>query len=65
MAKNIKRYWREVGWDMIVLSSGKKLELSGEIVPLTFNIPQEQSLFIEEFIHNTNKTWIFKPAGKS
>lgn len=65
MAKNIKKYQREYPRESITLANGEKLILQGDIIPITFLLPQEQGLFLEEFIKNPNKQWIFKPAGKS
>jgi hypothetical protein len=35
-----------------------------DILPYTFILPNEYSLFIEEF-HRQDSTWIVKPSNKS
>jgi tubulin polyglutamylase TTLL1 len=34
-------------------------------VPVTYILPADYSLFVEEFRRTPNCTWIMKPAGKS
>jgi tubulin polyglutamylase TTLL9 len=36
-----------------------------DFFPLTYNMPGEYSLFVEEFKRNPNTIWIMKPIGKS
>lgn len=40
-------------------------ELPAEWVPTTFVLPNDYSLFVEEFRKNPNTTWIAKPTGKA
>mmetsp|Transcript_41192 Transcript_41192/g.131825 ORF Transcript_41192/g.131825 Transcript_41192/m.131825 type:complete len:290 (+) Transcript_41192:167-1036(+) len=58
MVKNIKRYRKEL----------EKEGYDGEImdfVPVTFTLPSDYSLFVEEFRRYSHSTWIMKPAGKA
>ena len=36
-----------------------------DFVPLTFSLPADYSLFVEEFRRVPNSTWIMKPTGKA
>lgn len=59
IVKNIKRYRRELEKE----ARGDSALL--DFLPLTFVLPQDYSIFIEEF-HKCNKTtWIVKPSGAS
>lgn len=44
---------------------GTKMELANNIIPQTYILPSEYSLFVEEFTKNQSRKWIFKPAGKA
>ena len=35
-----------------------------DFIPLTFMLPADYNLFVEEFRKNPNTTWIMKPCGK-
>lgn len=48
-----------------MLEKGVKMELRNDFIPSTFLLPTEYSLFIEEFTRNSDKKWIFKPAGSA
>ena len=63
LVKNIKRFKGEM--EIVTLHSGEKLELNQEIIPTTFILPLEYSLFLEEFTKSQHKKWILKPAGRS
>lgn len=60
MVKNMKRFKKN-------LEKEGKLEEAAEVdfYPLTYNMPGEYSLFVEEFKRNPNNVWIMKPIGKS
>jgi tubulin polyglutamylase TTLL9 len=60
MIKNMKRYKKN-------LEKEGKLDEAQEVdfFPLTYNMPGEYSLFVEEFKKNQNTVWIMKPIGKS
>ena len=67
MAKNIKRYRREMEKENNPIADkdehGNYLHL--DIIPQTYNLPGDYSIFVEEFKRNPNTTWIMKPNGKS
>jgi tubulin polyglutamylase TTLL9 len=60
MIKNMKRYKKN-------LEKEGKMDEAAEVdfFPLTYNMPGEYSLFVEEFKKNQNTVWIMKPIGKS
>ncbi|CAD7702065.1 unnamed protein product [Ostreobium quekettii] len=58
MVKNLKRYQKQVkkeGGDTAAL----------DFMPTTYMMPQDYSLFVEEFRRSTNVAWIMKPACKA
>ena len=60
MVKNLKRYKKTLEKD------GKTEEsLEVDFFPLSYNMPGEYSLFVEEFKKNLTIVWIMKPIGKS
>jgi tubulin polyglutamylase TTLL1 len=67
MVKNIKRYRKELEKDNSPLAekdeNGNYKYL--DIIPQTYILPGDYSIFAEEFKRNTNDMWIMKPAGKS
>ena len=63
LVKNIKRLKGE--GDIVTVSGNRKFELRPDIIPPSYILPQEYSLFIEDFSRTQHKKWIFKPAGKS
>ncbi|KAG5442882.1 putative tubulin polyglutamylase ttll1 [Clonorchis sinensis] len=67
MAKNIKRYRRELEKEGNPLAAkdetGRYLYL--DFIPVTYLIPQDYNLFTEEFKRNPTLTWILKPSGKA
>lgn len=38
---------------------------SQDFIPTTYMLPQDYSLFVEEFRRTSNTTWIMKPACKA
>lgn len=74
MVKNIKRYRKELEKEALA-SAGLERGSSGalrvatlealDFVPLTFSLPADYSLFVEEFRRAPNSTWIMKPTGKA
>ncbi|MGH0170285.1 UNVERIFIED_CONTAM: hypothetical protein FKN15_059004 [Acipenser sinensis] len=67
MIKNIKRYRRELEKEGSPLAekdeNGKYIYL--DFVPVTFMLPADYNLFVEEFRKNPSSTWIMKPCGKA
>ncbi len=58
MVKNLKRYQKTMkkeGVDPAVL----------DFVPITYMLPQDYNLFVEEFRKQPNTTWIMKPTSRS
>jgi tubulin polyglutamylase TTLL1 len=56
MVKNIKRYVKE---------QGKGDASAMDFVPVTYLLPADYTLFVEEFRRNPNAMWIMKPTGRS
>ncbi|KAM7536645.1 hypothetical protein Aperf_G00000083650 [Anoplocephala perfoliata] len=67
MVKNIKRYRKQLAKALDPIAAtdeqGKFIHL--DIIPTTFLLPQDYSLFIEEFKRNPRTTWIIKPSAKA
>ncbi|RQM22868.1 hypothetical protein B5M09_008243 [Aphanomyces astaci] len=58
MVKNIKRYKKEAEKDPALV---EKLDF----IPVTYTLPGDYSLFVEEFRRNPNVMWIMKPCSKA
>ncbi|XP_022105734.1 probable tubulin polyglutamylase TTLL1 isoform X2 [Acanthaster planci] len=67
MVKNIKRYRKELDKEGSPLAekdeNGKYIHL--DFIPVTFLLPADYNLFVEEFRKNPSSTWIMKPTGKA
>uniref|UniRef100_A0A3B3BH90 Tubulin tyrosine ligase-like family, member 1 n=1 Tax=Oryzias melastigma TaxID=30732 RepID=A0A3B3BH90_ORYME len=67
MIKNIKRYRKDLEKESSPLAekdeNGKYIYL--DFVPVTFMLPADYNLFVEEFRKNPSSTWIMKPCGKA
>ncbi|XP_072915419.1 polyglutamylase complex subunit TTLL1-like isoform X2 [Hemitrygon akajei] len=67
MVKNIKRYRKELDKEGSPLAekdeNGKYIHL--DFVPVTFMLPADYNMFVEEFRRNPCSTWIMKPCGKA
>lgn len=65
MVKNIKRYKKDTEKNNDPISekddNGNYVYL--EIVPQTYILPADYTLFVEEFWKSTTGTWIMKPSG--
>ena len=60
MIKNLKRYKKSLE------KEGRSEEAHEmDFFPITYNMPGEYSLFVEEFKKYPNSVWIMKPIGKS
>jgi tubulin polyglutamylase TTLL1 len=65
MYKNIKRYYRDPSnSNEKVLNSRGNLRL-WDCVPITYSVPSDMSLFVEEFKRHPGGTWIVKPTNRS
>lgn len=58
MVKNVKRYQKQVKKE-----GGDCSEL--DFIPTTYMLPQDYSLFVEEFRRSNSMTWIMKPACRA
>ncbi|XP_041472097.1 probable tubulin polyglutamylase TTLL1 [Lytechinus variegatus] len=67
MVKNIKRYRKDLEKEGSPLAEkdeqGKYMHL--DFIPVTFLLPADYNLFVEEFRKNPSSTWIMKPTGKA
>lgn len=58
MVKNIKRYMKDMARD-------SSLPPIPDFVPVTYLLPADYTLFVEEFRRNPNAMWIMKPTSRS
>jgi tubulin polyglutamylase TTLL1 len=65
--KNIKRYRKDLEKEGNPLAErdeiGRYVHL--DFVPLTFLLPADYNIFVEEFRKNPSSAWIMKPTGKA
>lgn len=59
MVKNLKRYEKEMA------RTDAALAATLDFYPVTFLLPNDYSLFAEEFRKHPNSAWILKPTGKA
>jgi tubulin polyglutamylase TTLL1 len=62
MVKNMKRYFKEVNRDPSLLGTCPPPQ---EFVPVTYLLPADYTIFVEEFRRNPNALWIMKPTSRS
>ncbi|XP_053607885.1 polyglutamylase complex subunit TTLL1-like [Plodia interpunctella] len=75
LVKNIKRYRKELEKECHPLADKTEVKLSNghvtyrylylDLIPLTFVLPSDYNLFVEEYRRCPQMTWIMKPCGKS
>lgn len=75
LVKNIKRYRKELEKDSNPLAEKTEVKLpSGQVItrylyldfiPVTFVLPSDYNMFVEEYRKFPQTTWILKPCGKS
>lgn len=66
MAKNIKRYRREIEKENgVSLANSRAMGGADDFLPQTYILPQDYSIFLDDFNRHPGKRWIVKPAGKS
>lgn len=58
MVKNIKRYLKDLARDPNAI-------IPPDFVPVTYMLPADYTLFVEEFRRNPNTMWIMKPTSRS
>lgn len=68
LVKNIKRYRKDLEREGNFLAEradgpGKYLYL--DFIPVTFVLPADYNMFVEEYRKSPQSTWIMKPCGKS
>lgn len=66
LVKNIKRYRKDLERDgnpLAEKTENKYLHL--DFIPVTFILPADYNMFVEEYRKNPQSTWIMKPCGKS
>ncbi|CAH1989773.1 unnamed protein product [Acanthoscelides obtectus] len=66
LVKNIKRYRRELekeGNSLAERGDSKYLHL--DFIPVTFVLPADYNMFVEEYRKAPQSTWIMKPCGRS
>ncbi|XP_024941511.1 probable tubulin polyglutamylase TTLL1 isoform X4 [Cephus cinctus] len=68
LVKNIKRYRKDLEREGSPLAErgdgpGKYLHL--DFIPVTFVLPADYNMFVEEYRKSPQSTWIMKPCGKS
>lgn len=75
LVKNIKRYRKELEREGSPLAEKAEVILHGgqvvtryvhlDFVPVTFVLPADYNMFVEEYRKSPQSTWIMKPCGKS
>jgi tubulin polyglutamylase TTLL1 len=67
MVKNIKRFRKDMEKENNPIAdrddSGQLMYI--DIVPMTYILPGDYTIFVEEFKKNPNTTWIMKPTSRS
>lgn len=67
MVKNLKRFRKDMEKENNPIAerddSGAFVYL--DIVPITYMLPQDYVIFVEEFKKNPNTTWIMKPTSRA
>ena len=58
LVKNLKMYWRKK-------NPFASFYTDNNIVPCSYEIPTQYSLFYDHYKKNPGKTWILKPSGRS
>lgn len=72
LVKNIKRYRKDLERDGNALAEKTEANIPGgskylylDFIPITFVLPADYNMFVEEYRKNPQSTWIMKPCGKS
>lgn len=66
LVKNIKRYRRELEKEGNMMAErGESKYLFLDFIPVTFVLPADYNMFVEEYRKAPQSTWIMKPCGRS
>ncbi|XP_011068408.1 PREDICTED: probable tubulin polyglutamylase TTLL1 [Acromyrmex echinatior] len=68
LVKNIKRYRKDLereGNPLAEREEGPGKYLYLDFIPVTFVLPADYNMFVEEYRKSPQSTWIMKPCGKS
>ncbi|XP_033218009.1 probable tubulin polyglutamylase TTLL1 [Belonocnema kinseyi] len=68
LVKNIKRYRKDLereGSPIAERMDGPGKYLYLDFIPITFVLPADYNMFVEEYRKSPQSTWIMKPCGKS
>ncbi|CAH3895086.1 polyglutamylase complex subunit TTLL1-like [Pieris brassicae] len=75
LVKNIKRYRKELERESSPIAEKAEVVLPGgqvgtryvhlDFIPVTFVLPADYNMFVEEYRKSPQSTWIMKPCGKS
>ena len=67
MVKNVKRYRKELDKENSPFAEKDENQnyVYLDIIPQTYILPGDYSIFAEEFRRNQNVMWIMKPSGKA
>ncbi|XP_070172776.1 polyglutamylase complex subunit TTLL1 isoform X3 [Polyergus mexicanus] len=68
LVKNIKRYRKDLereGNPLAERADGPGKYLYLDFIPVTFVLPADYNMFVEEYRKSPQSTWIMKPCGKS
>ena len=65
MVKNIKRFRKDMEKENNPIAERDELGnfIYLDIVPMTYILPGDYTIFIEDFKKNPNTTWIMKPTA--
>ena len=67
MVKNIKRFRKDMEKENNPIADRDEMGnlLYMDIVPITYILPGDYTIFVEEFKKNPNTTWIMKPTNRA
>lgn len=64
LIKNFKRFFPKLP-KKAKLVNNTQIDLTKKVIPSSYILPSEYSLFLEDFQKSEEKKWIFKPAGSA
>ncbi|XP_018331645.1 probable tubulin polyglutamylase TTLL1 [Agrilus planipennis] len=66
LVKNVKRYRRDLEKEgNLMAERGDSKYLHLDFIPVTFVLPADYNMFVEEYRKAPQSTWIMKPCGRS